>query len=215
MVPSSVTMLPPQLCWLPLLAALLPPVPAQKFSALTVSPEPHPHLPRSFHARNSCSPPGQGSRSRWPGELQQVGPGQSHGMRVTRLGSYSHVKGCRSYQSWKEGSWNTGMSVVLTLGGRDERRSQYLGHRCPTLSQVELTLTGHPPCHHRPSLGLAGQQFPTRAPRGPTVSRGVREGTAARGLYLWRKVAEIPFRSRGRNRNAIELKTIFLLLRNS
>lgn len=39
LVPSSVTMLPPQLCWLPLLAALLPPVPAQKFSALTVSPE--------------------------------------------------------------------------------------------------------------------------------------------------------------------------------
>ncbi|XP_028639320.1 SPARC-related modular calcium-binding protein 2 [Grammomys surdaster] len=35
LVPSSVTMLPPQLCWLPLLAALLPPVPAQKFSALT------------------------------------------------------------------------------------------------------------------------------------------------------------------------------------
>lgn len=36
------TMLLPQLCWLPLLAGLLPPAPAQKFSALTVSPGPVP-----------------------------------------------------------------------------------------------------------------------------------------------------------------------------
>lgn len=48
LVLSSVTMLPPQLYWLPLLAALLPPVPAQKFSALTVSPVPHPCLPHSL-----------------------------------------------------------------------------------------------------------------------------------------------------------------------
>lgn len=37
-VPAPVSMLLPQLCWL--LAALLPPAPAQKFSALTVSPGP-------------------------------------------------------------------------------------------------------------------------------------------------------------------------------
>lgn len=34
---ARVTMLLPQLCWLPLLAGLFPPAPAQKFSALTVS----------------------------------------------------------------------------------------------------------------------------------------------------------------------------------
>ena len=38
--PRPVTMLLPRLCWLPLLAGLLPPAPAQKFSALTVSPGP-------------------------------------------------------------------------------------------------------------------------------------------------------------------------------
>lgn len=75
-------MLPPQLCWLPLLAALLPPVPAQKFSALTVSPGTRPRLSLLSLTENPLFPLGQGSGSRWPGNLQQVGPEESHGVRV-------------------------------------------------------------------------------------------------------------------------------------
>ncbi|KAH0500650.1 SPARC-related modular calcium-binding protein 2 [Microtus ochrogaster] len=65
LVLSSVTMLPPQLYWLPLLAALLPPVPAQKFSALTAFPSvhtlspvlPHPH-PGTRSTAGLCLAPG-------------------------------------------------------------------------------------------------------------------------------------------------------------
>lgn len=64
----AATMLPPQLCWLPLLAGLLPPAPAQKFSALTVSPA-------AAAAAPPASAPGRGSR--WPrrrwGQLHRRG----------------------------------------------------------------------------------------------------------------------------------------------
>lgn len=67
------TMLLPQLCWLPLLAGLLPPAPAQKFSALTVSPGPVPASPPARAPRQSAGDPrGGGASARWRGQGRWV-----------------------------------------------------------------------------------------------------------------------------------------------
>lgn len=72
-VPKPATMLPPQLCWLPLLAALLPPAPAQKFSALTVSPArcrpPGPHAPRGAGGLRGAKAPGAASGCEGSGKV--------------------------------------------------------------------------------------------------------------------------------------------------
>lgn len=67
------TMLLPRLCWLPLLAGLLPPAPAQKFSALTVSPGPVPASPPAQAPRQSAGDPrGGGASARWHGRGRWV-----------------------------------------------------------------------------------------------------------------------------------------------
>lgn len=141
----SVTMLPPQLYWLPLLAALLPPVPAQKFSALTVSPELHLCLPHSIRTHTllwdkALEAGGRVSSSRWVW--------QSPMAWVFRVYSYSHVNGCWSYQYRKEGSWHAGMSGAA-LPPRWEWTSTGTSIWTTKVlqpSQDELTVIGHPPC---------------------------------------------------------------------
>lgn len=80
--PAPRTMLPPRLCWLPLLAGLLPPAPAQRFSALTVSPA-APSAAQGTPGRRA--PPRRGPpRRRRPRRLAagQVGPGLALGARA-------------------------------------------------------------------------------------------------------------------------------------
>lgn len=215
LVLSSVTMLPPQLYWLPLLAALLPPVPAQKFSALTVSPEPHLCLPHSLGTHSPLlwdkvlGAGGRVSSNRWVW--------QSPMAWVFRVYSYSHVKGCWSYQYREEGSWHTGMSGAApplwwewTSPGTSIWTTKVLQP-----SQDELTVTGHPPCQCRPILWLGSGPFSAWAPRGPTVppfrwGKRLQPMGSTCGRTSPRHLIETR-----RRRYDIKLKIIFLLLKTS
>lgn len=192
LVLSSVTMLPPQLYWLPLLAALLPPVPAQKFSALTVSPEPHLCLPHSLGTHSPLlwdkvlGAGGRVSSNRWVW--------QSPMAWVFRVYSYSHVKGCWSYQYREEGSWHTGMSGAApppSLVGMDESRDKYLDH------QSTATVSGRTHSNWAPTLPMPTHLvvrkravFSLGATRTHCSPFSLGKEAAAYGLHLWQNVAE-------------------------
>lgn len=136
---------------------------------------------------------------------------------VFRVYSYSHVKGCWSYQYREEGSWHTGMSGAAPppLVGMDESRDKYLDH------QSTATVSGRTHSNWAPTLPM-----PTHL---VVRKRAVFSLGATRthcSPFRWGKRLQPMGSTCGRmsprhlieprrSRYDIELKTIFLLLKNS
>lgn len=168
-----VTMLLPRLCWLPLLAGLLPPAPAQKFSALTVSRPAGtwPARPDSVRAF-----PCPCARARAAGDPGERGAPSRHGVRAGEARAGPQAAAWASGVSPPRGG-ALGSCASSGLVGRARR-----GPRAEDSGAAPRTVRGPPRRGHaRPltavppawgGLGLASlcHLGPAGAQRGPAAA---------------------------------------------
>lgn len=167
-------MLLSRLCWLPLLAGLLPPAPAQKFSALTVSPGRVPASPwPGLWAQRAGDPRGGGASSSWRAEAGGTLAGGRHEPPGWTAAGCGGRTGC-----WRRGWAGVGARSRVHRRRRPRREHRRTHQRVGT---------------HSPLTQLPGARLCTGSLRGRSLGEG-----AARKFRL--SLLETSLREGGKSR---------------